>query len=160
VLPTGRNQELSVSFLDIGGRYATVPWFSIRYDELSLVVTRMPVVIFRTCRLHMAIPVIVHGNLPDGTSFEISTHTLVVSENGGLIAMAQAVVKGQSLRMRNLKTGKEIQCAVANVREEGGEKLAGITFNEPSPTFWGIFFPPEDWDPAHRKRPESLHSHR
>ena len=33
----------------------------------------------------------------------------------------------------------------------------GLEFSEPSPLFWRIAFPPEDWDPSERKRSGTHH---
>ena len=85
-------------------------------------------------------------DVPKDKSFEEETHTLVVNAHGALIALAGKVAKGQKLRLTNRAT-KEVQlCRVANVGPTSGDKAQiGVEFLTPSPDFWHISFPPEDW---------------
>ncbi len=85
-------------------------------------------------------------DVPKDKSFEEETHTLVVNAHGALIALAGKVAKGQKLRLTN-RASKEVQlCRVANVGPtSGGKAQIGVEFLTPSPDFWHISFPPEDW---------------
>jgi hypothetical protein len=83
---------------------------------------------------------------PHDKSFEEETHTLIVNAHGALIALAGRVVKGQKLRLTNRATKAELMCRVANVGpNSGGKGQIGVEFLAPSPDFWHISFPPEDW---------------
>ncbi|MGH9679423.1 MAG: hypothetical protein ACRD4Y_05700, partial [Candidatus Acidiferrales bacterium] len=57
--------------------------------------------------------------------------------------------------LTNTNTGEEIVCHVVMVGNMvNGKAEVGFRFEQPSPRFWGLAFPPEDWDPADRKRPD------
>jgi hypothetical protein len=83
---------------------------------------------------------------PKDRSFEEETHTLIVNAHGALISLAGKVTKGQKLRMTNRATKAEQLCRVATMYPpSGGKAQIGIEFLTPSPDFWRISFPPEDW---------------
>ena len=113
----------------------------------------------RTQRVLIAIPVLVYGNEASATPLKEMTQTMVVNATGGLILLASNVVIGQKLILVNIKSLEEIRCTVATLRDDtNGKAQVGIVFDQPSPRFWGLAFPPEDWDPADRKRPQqTLH---
>ena len=108
----------------------------------------------RTTRVHIAIPVFIYGNNESGPPFKEITQTVEVNANGCLVELATPVVKEQPLLLTNLKTDEEIACNVVTLGNiVNGKTEVGLRFAQPSPRFWGIGFPPEDWDPANRKRP-------
>ncbi len=83
---------------------------------------------------------------PKESSFEEETQTLLVNVHGALILLRGKVVKGQKLRLTNRRTKEEQLCRVATVSPaSGGKAQIGIEFLKPSPDFWRISFPPEDW---------------
>ena len=50
------------------------------------------------------------------------------------------------LTIRNRESGTELQGQVVDMGgEQAGKIEVGIEFPEPSPRFWRIAFPPEDW---------------
>ena len=78
--------------------------------------------------------------------FEETTQTLLVNAHGALILLAQKVEKGQTLLIRNCATRAEHACQVAHLSAgTTGKTQVGIEFTTPSPDFWRISFPPEDW---------------
>ena len=108
----------------------------------------------RTTRVHIAIPVFIYGNNESGPPFKEITQTVAVNANGCLIELATLVVKEQPLLLTNLKTNEEMACnVVTHGNIVNGKTEVGLRFAQPSPRFWGIGFPPEDWDPNDRKRP-------
>lgn len=110
----------------------------------------------RTTRVHLAIAVFVYGYIDSRTPFKEITQTVEVNANGCLIDLATPVVKEQSLLLVNTNTNEEIACnAVVLGKTVNGKTQVGLRFAQPSPRFWGLAFPPEDWDPANRKRPTS-----
>ncbi len=110
----------------------------------------------RTTRVHIAIPVFIYGNNESGPPFKEITQTVAVNANGCLIALATPVVKEQPLLLTNIKTDEEMACNVVTLGNiVNGKTQVGLRFAQPSPRFWGIGFPPEDWDPASRKLPTS-----
>ena len=112
----------------------------------------------RSQRVILSLPVTVRteGGSRDA-SFEETTQTLIVNAHGALIAIAGKVEKGQTLRLTNRTTHEEQLCHVMYVGPvSGGKAQIGVEFKTPSPDFWHIAFPPEDWtapepEPATRK---------
>jgi hypothetical protein len=95
--------------------------------------------------LSVAVTVRTEGG-PKGASFEEETHTLVVNLHGALVLLAGKVAKGQTLRMVNRASKEEQVCRVASFGPTtGGKVQVGVEFLKPSPDFWHISFPPEDW---------------
>jgi hypothetical protein len=108
----------------------------------------------RTSRVHLAITVSVDGHSGPDTPFQETTQTVTINANGCLLELATPVVKEQPLLLTNIKTKQEISCTVVSLgNTANGKTQVGISFAHPSPRFWGLGFPPEDWDPADRKRP-------
>jgi hypothetical protein len=107
----------------------------------------------RSQRVQISMPVLVRGK--HGTHpFEEETKTAVVNANGCSFLMKERVTQGQEVSLVNLKTAEELPCRVAFVSQGEADRMeVGVEFTEPSPLFWRISFPPEDWDPARRKLP-------
>jgi hypothetical protein len=83
---------------------------------------------------------------PQEARFEEETNTLVVNSHGALILLAAKVEKGQKLRLINRATREEQVCQVASFGPTAaGKTQVGVEFLKPSPDFWHISFPPEDW---------------
>jgi hypothetical protein len=106
----------------------------------------------RTQRVQIAMPVLVrgtHGN----QKFEEEAQTVSINANGCMIRLAARVTRTQVVSIINPKTAEELPCVVTFLgQKDAGKMEVGIEFSEPSPLFWRIAFPPEDWDPAERKR--------
>ena len=87
-------------------------------------------------------------------SFDETTNTLLVNAHGALILLAHKVEKGQMLHITNSATHLEHAFTVAHVGPpSAGKTQVGVEFISPSPDFWRIAFPPENWiipdpDPA------------
>jgi PilZ domain len=109
----------------------------------------------RSHRVHIMMPVLVRGT--KGTQqFEEQTVTISVNAHGCMVRLATAVTRNQGISIINPKTAEELPCTVTFLGpKEGGKTEVGIEFAEPSPVFWRIAFPPENWDPTERKRPGS-----
>jgi c-di-GMP-binding flagellar brake protein YcgR len=113
----------------------------------------------RSQRVNIAMPVLVRGT--KGTeAFEEKTVTISVSAHGCMVRVATPVARGQEVAIVNVKTAEELPCKVTFLgQKENGKAEVGVEFTEPSPLFWRIAFPPEDWDPAERKRAGSQKQH-
>ena len=110
-------------------------------------------------RVHLGVHIVVCGANALGTQFKESTQSIVVGVSGGLIELATPVIKEQKLTLANLKIGVEIDCHVTSIEHsENGKAQIGIRFDEPSPHFWGLDFPPDDWNPADRELPDPQRS--
>ena len=107
----------------------------------------------RTQRVHIQMAVLVRG-MSKGKPFEEDTKTSTVNANGCLVSMDTPVMRGQQVSIVNSKTVEELTCTVAFISENKGSKSeVGLEFTEPSPLFWRIGFPPEDWsESSERKR--------
>ncbi len=89
----------------------------------------------------------------DGEPFQEKTKTITVNANGCLVLLATKVKRGQNLKIINPQTQEELACAVIFQGDyNSGKSEVGLEFSEPSPKFWRIAFPPNDWDPNERKR--------
>ena len=109
----------------------------------------------RTPRVHLAVDIAVCGADESGTQFKESTKTIVISASGGLMELEMPVAREQKLSLLNIKTGTEITCHVTSHQSSSkGKEQIGIRFDEPSPHFWGLGFPPEDWNINDRKLPD------
>jgi hypothetical protein len=108
----------------------------------------------RTTRVHFAIPVFIYGSEESGAPFKEITQTVAVNANGCLIELAKRVTKDQPLLLTNMKSNEEMACTVVSLGNTvNGKTAIGLRFTQTAPRFWGLAFPPEDWDPADRKRP-------
>jgi len=103
----------------------------------------------RTQRVQIAMPVLVRG-----VKFEEVTHTVAVNAHGCLVMLKTPVLREDSISVVNPKTAEELPSKVVSVgKPEDGRVPVGIEFTEPSPLFWQINFPPDDWlTSAERKR--------
>ena len=96
--------------------------------------------------LTLAVTVRAEASSPKEVYFVEETHTLVVNLHGALIVLAGKVTKGQKLRLTNRATKEEQICRVASITAvPDGKTQVGVEFLKPSPDFWRISFPPEDW---------------
>ena len=106
----------------------------------------------RTQRVTIAIPVVVRG-----TGFEETTSTVTVNAHGGLVMLGATVERDSPVWIIHTKTLEELPGKVVSLgKPEQGKIPVGIEFAEPSPFFWQIYFPPDDWQTSvERKRPGS-----
>ena len=104
------------------------------------------------------IPVTVFGRDSDGKIFEEKTKTAAVSAHGGLVVLKTDIDPQEPVLLVNTGIGTEVQCRIVHRKEiEEGRLEISLAFLSPVPKFWGITFPPEDWNPADRKKPTSSH---
>jgi hypothetical protein len=102
----------------------------------------------RSQRVMLLVKILVGGERPDGKRFSEEAETSVVNAHGALILLAEQVTLGQSVTVRNVKSNQELQAEIVDVGAVlDGKSEVGIEFLEPSPRFWRIAFPPEDWSP-------------
>lgn len=108
----------------------------------------------RTQRVKIAIPIAVRIPKTNASFYEEAAETVVVNAHGCLARLAVPLEQGQQIRIVNSKSSEEQACAVVWIgRFTEGKTEVGLEFSAPAPRFWGITFPPEDWNPADRKRP-------
>jgi hypothetical protein len=102
----------------------------------------------RSMRVMLSVTVIVRGKNPEGkTFFDEETKTLVVNAHGALIHLRSEVVADQKITLTHKGTEESETCRIVYVgRMQGGKAQVGIEFDKPAPKFWGISFPPDDWN--------------
>jgi hypothetical protein len=107
----------------------------------------------RTQRVHIAIPILIRGT--SGTQqFEEAGRTTTVNAHGCLISLTTRLIRAQQVSLIHPKTAEELPCKVVFISERAQDRAdVGLEFLEPSPLFWRIAFPPEDWGSStERKR--------
>jgi hypothetical protein len=102
----------------------------------------------RSQRVLLSISILIFGQHANGSPFSERTKTQVVNAHGAMIELRVPVRVGQPLRLKNLATNEEAACTVADISRGVNEvPKVGIAFAKPSPGFWRVAFPPEDWSP-------------
>jgi hypothetical protein len=100
----------------------------------------------RSMRVLLSVPIVVSGKSAENQAFTEEARTLVVNAHGALIALATRVIPNQEITIANKATQKSLDCRVVHVgNAQGGKIQLGVEFVKPSPTFWQIDFPPDDW---------------
>lgn len=100
----------------------------------------------RSMRVLLSIPITVSGKNASGQDFTEQTRTLVVNAHGALITLAAPVATGQKISIANKASEQSLLCRIVHVSgPQAGRTQLGIEFEKPSPSFWHIDFPPEDW---------------
>jgi hypothetical protein len=105
----------------------------------------------RSSRLTIDIPVEVICKGPQNKVRIEESRTFVVSAHGCALTLKTGVIPGDTIVVIHKISREEINCKVIMCRQgkEGGWDT-GVEFQSPSPNFWHIAFPPDDWDPSHR----------
>jgi hypothetical protein len=100
----------------------------------------------RSMRVLLSVPIQVTGKTSAGEEFAEETRTLVVNAHGALISLAAHVAANQTISVANKATQQSMECRVVYVgNAQGGKSQMGVEFARPSPSFWQIDFPPDDW---------------
>jgi len=100
----------------------------------------------RSMRVLLSVPIRVMGKNIRNEDFEEQTRTLVVNAHGALISLQAPVAPNQSVLVANKATNQSHECRVVHVGTQAAGKIqVGIEFMKPSPSFWQIDFPPDDW---------------
>jgi PilZ domain len=100
----------------------------------------------RSMRVLLSVPILVTGKNSEQQEFHEETRTLVVNAHGALILLATPVVAGQQITLSNKATKESRGCRVVYLgTPNDGKVQMGVEFVKPSPSFWQIDFPPDDW---------------
>jgi len=85
------------------------------------------------------------------------TRTIVVSAHGCGMPLKTGVLPGESIVVIHKQSREEVVCRVVMCRQigKGGDWTTGVEFQTPTPRFWHIAFPPDDWDPTLRDLPRA-----
>lgn len=77
---------------------------------------------------------------------QIEALTQVVNAHGGLMKIQVELYVGQSMMLVNPQNKAEQSCRVVRVDDTAeGDFAVAFEFDSPSPKFWPVVFPPEDW---------------
>ena len=113
-----------------------------------------PAIKRRSSRVAIDMPVVLFGHQVNGKVFTEDTRTTTVSAHGALLTLVLSAEIKPSVLLVNRTTKAEVQCRVISQKEiEKGKVELGIEFLVPHARFWGIAFPPDDWNNADRKKP-------
>ncbi len=102
----------------------------------------------RSTRVPIAIPVMLSGQDASGNNFQESTRTLVINKQGAKVLTKNKLALGAELAVENRALGHTARANVVWLGKPPGP-------NEPAElgiqlvkaeNFWGIDFPPEDWE--------------
>jgi hypothetical protein len=108
--------------------------------------------------VNTVIPVFVYGSMEDGNTFQELSQTVIVDVRGGIIELESPVANGLRLLAVNENTNEDVECSVAYTQgRHNGKAEVRISFDKPSPNFWGVNFLSEERDPAQDKRSEPRH---
>jgi hypothetical protein len=100
----------------------------------------------RSQRLLISARVTVRGESSGQTLFEEHTETVIVNSHGALLLLNAPVEIGQKLVVRHANTREEAEVEVISFGgRRAGKTQVGIQFQKPSPQFWRVVFPPDDW---------------
>jgi hypothetical protein len=109
----------------------------------------------RSQRLLISAKVTVRGQRADRTSFEEQTQTVTVNSHGAMILLNAHVKTGQNLLLRHSNAQDEVKAQVIYTGgRQAGKTQVGIEFQAPSPRFWRVAFPPDDWSRAEARQRE------
>ncbi len=100
----------------------------------------------RSQRLLLRVQVLAERSGDKAQSGNEDTETLAINAHGALILLTPPVEENEQISLKNKKTGETQACRVVYLGQtESGRIQVGVEFTTPSPQFWRIVFPPEDW---------------
>jgi hypothetical protein len=100
----------------------------------------------RSQRLFIQVRVVIEAKVANRPPLTEETNTIVVSAHGALVEMGTQLDQGQVVSLRNVRTNEAVDCVVKLVTPAAAKKFStGLEFTKPSPAFWHVSFPPEDW---------------
>jgi len=100
----------------------------------------------RSERVLLQIRLLLEIRLEDGKLASMDVFTLVVNAHGGLLEAGVKLARGQKIWLINTGTGAKVPCHVVGTRKsQDGAFAVAFEFENPSPDFWPISFPPNDW---------------
>ncbi len=102
----------------------------------------------RSQRLLLRVQVVAERRAGQPDSKPEPTETLAVNAHGALILLVPPISDTEQILIKNARTSEEQLCRVVyQGLTEAGRLQVGVEFLTPSPNFWRVSFPPEDWAP-------------
>lgn len=103
----------------------------------------------RSERVMLQIPIVVLTESVEHEQMKEETQTMVVNAHGGLVKLNMEVLPAQPIVLQHPRSGAEAAARVIRVENPpGGFTAVAFEFLQPSPHFWPVEFPPEDWAAA------------
>jgi PilZ domain-containing protein len=110
----------------------------------------------RSSRLQISVPVEIHGMDATGADILEKVNTKIVSKHGAFLILDHRMLVGSEITLRVPQANRQKKCKVAWVGAplgEHGPYETGIEL-EAADNFWGVQFPPDDWEaPAPQRVP-------
>jgi hypothetical protein len=114
----------------------------------------------RSQRVLLQVAVLIRTELADGKRVQVQAFTQGINAHGGLLESTVRLPTSQRITLVNPLTKKEIGCRVVRAEGISEESFAiAIEFDQPSPQFWAIAFPPKDWGITEDAAPGSASSY-
>jgi len=96
----------------------------------------------RTLRVNLTVPLAVHGESEETGKFCVHTHSLSISQHGGLMECNEVLLVGQTLQVVNENSSRKAEARVVSVqRRRDGKTYVGIEFTSAEINFWHMTFP-------------------
>jgi hypothetical protein len=100
----------------------------------------------RSERLMLKLRLLMRAETPFGEHFQTLGSTVTVNAHGGMLESPSRLVVGQRMTLINPHSRKQVKCRVVNVKRPLGDTfMVAFEFEQRSPWFWPIAFPPLDW---------------
>src|SRR5947207_12885182 len=81
----------------------------------------------RTLRVNLTVPLAVHGESEEGGKFCAHTHSLSISQHGGMMECNEVLLVGQMLQIVNENSNRKAEARVVSVqRNRDGERSEGV----------------------------------
>jgi hypothetical protein len=99
----------------------------------------------RAQRVTLRVAASVHVAL-QGKQASFQANTVSVSSSGALLVLEKGLVPETRLVLEHGRTRERVACRVTRPAREIPEGFqVSVEFDSPAPNFWGIAFPPADW---------------
>jgi len=103
----------------------------------------------RSERVILQVAVLIRAEMPGGRIAQVQGFTLAVNAHGGLLESSLKLESAQEITLINPQSGNTVGCRVVRVeRPSEGNYTIAFEFDQHSPRFWPVTFPPEDWGVA------------
>lgn len=94
----------------------------------------------------MQVRLLLETRLDGGTLVRMDAFTLIVNAHGGLLEVSHKLPRGHKIHLINTGTDRKVPGRVVDTRKSREEGfIVAFEFENPSPDFWPIQFPPRDW---------------
>ena len=104
--------------------------------------------------MNLTVPLAIHGESEEG-KFCVHTHSLSISQHGGMMECNEVLLVGQMLQIVNENSSRKAEARVVSVqRRRDGKTYVGVEFTSAEINFWHMTFPISGQKPL-RKIPSS-----